>query len=186
MQAIFEDFKDNSSTSQPVNKEERVNGRKGGFRPSACISAYSNSVITKDSFIGDSRRSILNDVELNNVRKAVANDVAYSINENMKTLGLLGALLSSWAVAIYAGEVPLDEGLCYGRAMLKATYVVQWIGLGFFFICVTSTLAIILDLSGVPQVSVESRMISSVIFFRFKAKAGYRRNIYFITWSKNL
>ena len=83
----------------------------------------------------------------------MANNVANSIHDNMKTLGLLGALLSSWAVAIYAGEVPLDEGLCYGRVILKATYVVQWVGLGFFFLCVTSTLAIILDLSGVPQVS---------------------------------
>ena len=104
----FDDFEENR-TNQSVNREESVKERTKRFRPSACISAYTNSTINNKSFIADSKRSILNDEELNNVRKAVANDVAYSINENMKTLGLLGALLSSWAVSIYAGEVPLDE-----------------------------------------------------------------------------
>ena len=110
----FDDFEENR-TNQSVNREESVKERTKRFRPSACISAYTNSTINNKSFIADSKRSILNDEELNNVRKAVANDVAYSINENMKTLGLLGALLSSWAVSIYAGEVLLDEGLCYGK-----------------------------------------------------------------------
>eukprot|EP00956_Cyclotella_meneghiniana_P040030 scaffold185115_cov50-Cyclotella_meneghiniana.AAC.1 len=125
----FDDFEENT-TDQPINREESVKrDRTRRFRPSASISAYTNSAINNKSFIADSKRSVLNDEELNNVRKAVANDVAHCINENMKTLGLLGALLSSWAVSIYAGEVPLDEGLCYGRVMLKATYVVQWVGL---------------------------------------------------------
>jgi len=65
-------------------------------RPSDALSHNSRST----SF--DS--SILNEDET--IRKAVASDVAMSINETMKTLGLLAALLSSWAVAVYAGEVP--------------------------------------------------------------------------------
>lgn len=73
------------------------------------------------------------------------------INES-KTLGLMAALLSSWAAAVYSGDAPLDEGLCYGRNMLKVSYAVFGVSLGFFFIiCVASTLAIIADLDGVPQ-----------------------------------
>jgi hypothetical protein len=59
-----------------------------------------------------------------------------SINVTMKTFGLLAALLSSWAVAVYAGEVPLDGRLCFGKPMIQATYVVHWVCLGFFFLCV--------------------------------------------------
>eukprot|EP00956_Cyclotella_meneghiniana_P033623 scaffold97650_cov58-Cyclotella_meneghiniana.AAC.1 len=71
----------------------------------------------------------------------------------MKTLGLLGALLSSWAVSIYADEVPLDEMKACATVVLclKLHTLCNGVGLGFFFLCVTSTLAIILDLSGVPQ-----------------------------------
>lgn len=45
----------------------------------------------------------------------------------------------------------MEGGLCFGPKMVQATYVVHWICLGFFFLCVSSTLAIILDLNGVPQ-----------------------------------
>jgi len=33
----------------------------------------------------------------------------------------------------------------------QASYVVFWVSLGFFFLCVSSSLAIIADLDGVPQ-----------------------------------
>lgn len=75
-------------------------------RPSVALSHNSGST-SFDSFRGGrdhQTRSILNEDET--IRKAVASDVAMSINETMKTLGLLAALLSSWAVAVYAGEVP--------------------------------------------------------------------------------
>lgn len=93
----------------------------------------------------------MNGEEADKERKAVATNVAMSINETMKTVGLLAALLSSWAVSVYSGEVPLDGGLCFGRPMAQAVYVVHWMSLEFFFLCVSSSLAIILDLNGVPQ-----------------------------------
>ena len=46
------------------------------------------------------------------VNKVVAADVAACIINESKTLGLMAALLSSWAATVYAGEAPMDEGLC--------------------------------------------------------------------------
>ncbi len=85
------------------------------------------------------------------IEKAVAADVAICISNQIKTLGLIAALLSSWAVTVYGGERPFDDGLCFGPAMVQASYVVFWVSLGFFFLCVSSSLAIIADLDGVPQ-----------------------------------
>ena len=45
----------------------------------------------------------------------------------------------------------MDRGLCFGPKMVQATYVVQWLCLAWFFLCVNTTLAVILDLNGVPQ-----------------------------------
>lgn len=94
---------------------------------------------------------VLSSTKHHEIEKAVAVDIAICISNELKTLGLIAALLSSWAVTVYGGEVPLDDGLCFGRTMVQATYVVFWVSLGFFFLCVSSTLAIIADLDGVPQ-----------------------------------
>lgn len=51
----------------------------------------------------------------------VATDVAACIINESKTLGLMTALLSTFAASVYAGDAPLDEGLCYGRTMLKVS-----------------------------------------------------------------
>ena len=136
------------------NNQTRCNGeqRTRVLRPSVGLS-HNSRPTSFDSFRGGghSTRSYLNEDETIKAKKAIATDVAISINETMKTLGLLAALLSSWAVAIYAGEAPLDGGLCFGRPMVQAAYVVYWVCLGFFFLCVSCSLAIIVDLNGVPQ-----------------------------------
>ena len=81
----------------------------------------------------------------------LASDIAECISNELKTLALIAALLSSWAATVYAGEMPMDEGLCLGPAMVRATYVIFWISLGWFFLCISSILAIIADLDGVPR-----------------------------------
>lgn len=85
------------------------------------------------------------------IEKLVAADIAICISNQSKTVALIAALLSSWAVTVYGGERPFDDGLCFGQSMVQASYVVFWISLGFFFVCVSSSLAIIADLDGVPQ-----------------------------------
>ena len=46
--------------------------------------------------------------------------------------------MSSWAVTVYGGEErPFDDGLCFGREMVQASYVAFWISLGFFFLYVS-------------------------------------------------
>ena len=82
---------------------------------------------------------------------ALASDIAECISNELKTLALIAALLSSWAATVYAGEQPMDEGLCLGSAMVRASYVIFWISLGWFFLCISSILAIIADLDGVPR-----------------------------------
>lgn len=121
------------------------------FRSSIALSHNSNT-ITQNG--GSSRRvSTTNNSDTSNteIEKAVAADIAVCISNQLKTLGLIGALLSSWAVTVYGGERPFDDGLCFGRGMVQASYVVFWVSLGFFFLCVSSSLAIIADLDGVPQ-----------------------------------
>jgi hypothetical protein len=64
-------------------------------RPSVALS-HTSRPASFDSIQGGhdhQTRSILNEDET--IRKAVASDVAMSINETMKTIGLLAALLSS-------------------------------------------------------------------------------------------
>ena len=82
---------------------------------------------------------------------ALATDIAGCISNELKTLALIAALLSSWAATVYAGEIPMDDGLCLGPAMVRASYVIFWISLGWFFLCISSILAIIADLDGVPR-----------------------------------
>jgi hypothetical protein len=86
----------------------------------------------------------------NKIKKIIAADNAACIINEIKTLGLMAALLFSRAAAVSSGDEPLDEGLCYGRIMLKVSYAIFGMSIGFFFICVASTLAIISDLDGVP------------------------------------
>ena len=144
-------FFENSDGGDNVDNKDGKNPCR--LRPSLLVVGLShNSQPTTRPTVGLSHNSPeLCQVELHEMRKAVAADVAVSISETMKTVGLLAALLSSWAVGVYSGEVPLDEGLCFGRVMIQATYVMHWICLAFFFLCVSSTLAIMADLNGVPR-----------------------------------
>ena len=95
--------------------------------------------------------SQVEDADHEALEAALASDIAECISNELKTLALIAALLSSWAATVYAGELPMDEGLCLGPAMVRATYVIFWISLGWFFLCISSILAIIADLDGVPR-----------------------------------
>lgn len=66
------------------------------LRPSVGLSANARPTSFDDYLSSTSVRSHLNDADLADTRKAVGSDVALSIYETMKTLGLLAALLSSW------------------------------------------------------------------------------------------
>ena len=118
------------------------NGGRRRWRPSVLLTRNSSTISGKNN------TEMISSLE---IQKVVAADVAACIINESKTLGLMAALLSSWAATVYAGEAPMDEGLCYGRFMLKVSYVIFMSSLGFFFVCVSSTLAIIADLDGVPQ-----------------------------------
>lgn len=97
--------------------------------------------------------NVIDDAEDNHEahEAALASDIAECISNELKTLALIAALLSSWAATVYAGELPMDEGLCLGPSMVRAAYVIFWISLGWFFLCISSILAIIADLDGVPR-----------------------------------
>ena len=95
--------------------------------------------------------SQVEDADHEALEAALASDIAECISNELKTLALIAALLSSWAATVYAGELPMDEGLCLGPSMVRATYVIFWISLGWFFLCISSILAIIADLDGVPR-----------------------------------
>ena len=136
-------FQDNEVARRP---------RVSRFRSSIALS-HNSSTVTQN---GSSTRRVsttnnIDETSNTEIEKAVAADIAVCISNQLKTLGLIGALLSSWAVTVYGGERPFDDGLCFGRGMVQASYVVFWVSLGFFFLCVSSSLAIIADLDGVPQ-----------------------------------
>ena len=84
-------------------------------------------------------------------RNMLAADIAEAISASLKTVGLIAALLSSWGSTVYAGEQHPNGGLCYGSSMVKASLCMFWISLGWFFLCVSSTLVIVADLDGIPH-----------------------------------
>eukprot|EP00566_Odontella_aurita_P022415 CAMPEP_0113550906 /NCGR_PEP_ID=MMETSP0015_2-20120614/14235_1 /TAXON_ID=2838 /ORGANISM="Odontella" /LENGTH=138 /DNA_ID=CAMNT_0000451751 /DNA_START=145 /DNA_END=558 /DNA_ORIENTATION=- /assembly_acc=CAM_ASM_000160 len=53
-------------------------------------------------------------------------DIAVCIVNEMQTIGLIAALLSSWGATVYAGEAHPGGGLCYGAPMVKASLVSFW------------------------------------------------------------
>jgi hypothetical protein len=81
----------------------------------------------------------------------LAGDIADSISGELKTIGLISALLSSWGCTVYSGEAPPEGGLCFGPDMVKASLLLFWISLGWFFLCVSSTLVIMADLDSIPS-----------------------------------
>lgn len=80
-----------------------------------------------------------------------AADIAECISSELTTIGLIAALLSSWGATVYGGDSPPEGGLCYGPDMVRASHVLFWVSLGWFFLCVSSSLVIVADLHGVPQ-----------------------------------
>ena len=133
------------SFHQDIDPNLEIGGPRR-WRPSVLLTRNSSTISGKGNLNRNSE--MISSLE---IQKVVAADVAACIINESKTLGLMAALLSSWAATVYAGEAPMDEGLCYGRFMLKVSYVIFMLSLGFFFVCVSSTLAIIADLDGVPQ-----------------------------------
>ena len=133
-----------SAQSNEHNGRRKKNRKR--FRGSVALSHISSSEEH------DTRRaSFTSTRELQEIEKLLAADIATCISNQSQTTALIAALLSTWAVTVYGGERPVDDGLCFGETMVSATYVVFWISLGFFFVCVSSSLAIIADLDGVPQ-----------------------------------
>mmetsp|Transcript_23683 Transcript_23683/g.36544 ORF Transcript_23683/g.36544 Transcript_23683/m.36544 type:complete len:338 (+) Transcript_23683:47-1060(+) len=80
-----------------------------------------------------------------------AADIAECVSSELTTIGLIAALLSSWGATVYGGDAPPEGGLCYGPDMVRISHVLFWISLGWFFLCVSSSLVIVADLHGVPQ-----------------------------------
>mmetsp|Transcript_32741 Transcript_32741/g.49341 ORF Transcript_32741/g.49341 Transcript_32741/m.49341 type:complete len:316 (+) Transcript_32741:77-1024(+) len=150
-----ESFSHSSSSERPKESmRTKDNFRRVKLHAAPHISARTSqlhlqSVISHQA--GYKRLSSHEEMTLKDIESAVATDVASCICNEVKTLALIAALLSSWAVTVYAGEMPMNEGLCYGAPMIQASYVVFWFSLGCFFVCTCSTLGIIGDIDGVPQ-----------------------------------
>ena len=136
---IQHNMSDGTNYREAGNKNKSRKRSRKRFRESVALSH--NSTSTDEHGVSTK--------QLDKIEKLVAADIAICISNQSKTVALIAALLSSWAVTVYGGERP--TGLCFGESMIHASYVVFWISLGFFFVCVSSSLAIIADLDGVPQ-----------------------------------
>jgi hypothetical protein len=126
LQSFASQFDNMNTIKEHTNGNGADESRPKRWRPSVYL--------TRNSNVCKSQTDLAN-LSSNKIKKIVAADVAACIINETKTLGLMAALLSSWAAAVYSGDAPLDEGLCYGMTMLKISYAIFGMSLGFFFIC---------------------------------------------------
>lgn len=125
---------------------------RGTFRRTESVSSSTkNARVSLLSHRAASARQKVDKLDDEMEQQLLVADVAEGISNEFKTISLIAALLSSWSCTVYAGENVPEEGLCLGEPMVKATKVLFWISLGWFFLCVSSTLVIIADLDGIPQ-----------------------------------
>lgn len=135
-------------TNQKWSGSKRQNANDN--KSSSCTNAQTERPRTSISRI-ESMRSFRHCASHENASLLFAADIADCISSELTTIGLIAALLSSWGATVYGGDPPPEGGLCYGADMIQIAHVLFWISLGWFFICVTSSLVIVADLHGVPQ-----------------------------------
>ena len=90
-------------------------------------------------------------LEATHVDAVFCNNLKSTITSHLTNLGLIAALLSSWGVSVYAEGTHDDGGRCLGEVGIKSAVALFWFSLGFFFLCVCSTIALQVDLNGVPE-----------------------------------
>ena len=151
-QTSFRATRMGTSASSIVWQKGGASSQANPRRPGRPTLLHAPSMLSHKAIFNQTT-NVIDDVDDNHEahEAALASDIAECISNELKTLALIAALLSSWAATVYAGELPMDKGLCLGPSMVRAAYVIFWISLGWFFLCISSILAIIADLDGVPR-----------------------------------
>jgi len=87
----------------------------------------------------------------NEVEQTLAGqELRHSLNQLLQTLSVLSALLSAWGLTIYAS--PAADCRCFGEGAKLAAIVLEWMTLGLFFLTVCCSVAVMIDVEGVPSV----------------------------------
>jgi hypothetical protein len=101
----------------------------------------------------------------------VEDSVIYLVDEVtgvLQTIAMVASLLSAWGLTIYAASS--SETKCPSAPLAMIT-LLEWLALGFVFLCVSACIILILDLSGVPR-PLLGRHLSRVWFICVVARAA--------------
>jgi hypothetical protein len=79
---------------------------------------------------------------------------------SLQNIAMVSALMSGWIISVYVGTVQISK--CGGDMFIYITLYSAWITLGFFFVAILTSLAILVDIDGVPSQLILDYMTSKV------------------------
>ena len=86
-------------------------------------------------------------------------ELRQSLKESMQNIGILAAFLAGLAAVAYS--TPPPKGLCWGQPALDFIVIMEWFGMGCFFLSIIFSVTLISDLDGVPEVFLISHLKDS-------------------------
>ncbi|GMI31620.1 hypothetical protein TeGR_g2044 [Tetraparma gracilis] len=72
-----------------------------------------------------------------------------ALKDSLTNIGILTAFLCTLGCAAYVE--PTAEPKCYGETGLNLVAIILWISMGMFFLAITCTITLALDIDGVPD-----------------------------------